>query len=503
MSKNSSIFTKSSFLRLSAASLLILSPALEAAEQPNVLFIVIDDLNDWIGCMDGHPQALTPNIDRIASRGVLFTNAHCSSPACQPSRAAVFTGMTPDKTRVWSNRTKSLAKLMPDVTKLPQPFAKAGYRTLGTGKLIHDRSDDAFSDYFQVEQRWGPITREEADYTKAELPSKGSDNPRHLVKDSTGQEIILPLNRMPSDRAPDRKAGESFDWGPWDVPDSDFGDTQITDWAISKLKEKNDKPLFLAMGYYRPHIPLWAPKRFFERFKDNPGKLPAVKKGDLDDLSATGQKWALEADTAGLHKSVVEHNQWERAIEGYLACITYIDHEVGRILDELNSSPQKDNTMIVLWSDHGWHLGEKQHWGKWTGWERSTRVPLIIAPPKNQALDFTAAGSKCDRPVGLIDLFPTLCDFCKVTPPENLSGESLVPLLKNPKKETKRKLVTTFNPGNFSVRSDQWRYILYKDGSQELYDMKTDPNEWTNLADQPKHQKTIANLRSALNSEQK
>ncbi len=478
---------------------LLIPSFLQAAEKPNVLFIAIDDLNDWIGCLGGHPQALTPNMDRLASRGVLFTNAHCAAPACKPSRAAIFSGLAPGKTGVWSNRTKSLAQLKPDVLKLPQVFAKAGYRTLGTGKLHHSsRSEDSFSEYFKTEQRWAPITREAADYTKKELPSKGTDNPRHTIKDPTGRKVVLPLNRMPSDRAPSKKSGESFDWGPWDVPDSEFGDTKITNWAIERLKEKKDKPLFLALGYYRPHIPLWAPKRFFDRFKDKPGQLSPIKKDDLIDLSEIGKLRALEADTAGLHKTVIKNEEWEKAIEGYLACITYIDHEIGRLLDELDRSPHKNNTIIVLWSDHGWHLGEKQHWGKWTGWERATRVPLIIVPPKNQADHFAASGSKCHRPVGLLDLYPTLTEICNLTPPPNLSGESLAPLLLNPSKETNRKIVTTFNPGNHSVRSDQWRYLVYEDGSEELYDMKKDPNEWSNLANHAKLLPVIKDFRKAL-----
>jgi arylsulfatase A-like enzyme len=343
-----------------------------------------------------------------------------------------------------------------------------------------------------------PISREQSDYTKQDLPTKGSNNPRHVVTDSTGREVILPLNRMPSDRAPRSKAGESFDWGPWDVPDSDFGDTRITDWAIGKLKEKSDNPLFLALGYYRPHIPLWAPKRFFERFKENPGKLPSIREDDLGDLGETGKKWALEPVTGGSHASVLKHNQWAKAVEAYLACTTYVDHEIGRLLDELDRSPYKDNTIIMLWSDHGWHLGEKEHWGKWTGWERSTKVPLIIAPPIRLAKDFAKAGSRCDQPVGLIDLFPTLTDLCGIKAPAGLDGESLVPLLRDPSKLTNRKLLTTFNPENISVRSDRWRYIRYADGSEELYDHKTDPNEWDNLAGNPDHRAVIDSLMEGL-----
>jgi arylsulfatase A-like enzyme len=458
----------------------------------------VDDLNDWIGCMGGHPQAVTPNIDRLAARGVLFTNAHCASPACQPSRAAVFTGLMPEKTGVWSNESKAVTKTAPNAVRIPMAFKAAGYLTMGTGKLIHEGLDPAFSETRYFEQRWSPITNKQSEFTKQDIHTKGSDNPRHLVTDSKGRKVVIPLNRMPSDRNPTTKAGESFDWGPWDVPDSDFGDTKITDWAIDKLEKKSDAPLFLAVGYYRPHIPLWAPERFFHRFKTDPGKLPPIKPDDLDDLGETGRKFALEAYTGGSHASVLKHDQWQKAIEAYLACITYVDAEIGRLLDALDRSPHKDNTIIVLWSDHGWHLGEKQHWGKWTAWERSTRVPLIIAPPLSQAENFAKAGSRCDQPVGLIDLFPTLTALCEVRPPEHLDGESLVPLLRDPSMKTGRKLVTTIGPGNFTVRTERWRYILYKDGSQELYDHKTDPNEWTNLAGNPDHRSVMDSFKSLL-----
>ena len=304
----------------------------------------------------------------------------------------------------------------------------------------------------------------------------------------------MPLNRMPSDRKPDDRAGESFDWGPFDVPDSDFGDTKITDWAIDRIKQKGDKPLFLAVGYYRPHIPLWAPQRFFDRFKVSPGQLPAVKDDDLNDLSPVARQWAVEAVTAGSHATVVKYNQWQAAVEAYLACVTYVDHEIGRLLNALDHAKLGDNTAIVLWSDHGWHLGEKQHWGKWTGWERSTRVPLIIVPPRARADGF-AAGQPCDQPVGLIDLYPTLLDLCQVTGPDTLSGESLVPCLRSPGRSTDRAVVTLFDRGNVSLRSGQWRFIRYADGSEELYDLLKDPHEWTNLAGSPGH----ARIKSRLN----
>ena len=460
------------------------------ADRPNVLFIAVDDLNDWIGCMQGHPQALTPNMDRLAARGVLFTNAHCAAPACNPSRAAVFSGRMPNVTKVWSNDSARLSKLRPDLKQLPNCFANAGYQTLGGGKLSGDKGKP-FDEYQNIDQRWSPIGGDAAEYTEDELPTKGTDNPRHVTNDSRGNEVVLPLNRMPSDRRPGLSGGESFDWGPFDVPDSDFGDTQVTDWAIGKIQSGFDKPFFLGVGYYRPHIPLWAPKRFFERFKTNPAELPDVKSDDLDDLSEAGKRWAVEPITAGSHATVVQYNQWRPAVEAYLACVTYVDHEIGRLLDALDTSQFGDNTVIVLWSDHGWHLGEKEHWGKWTGWERSTKVPLIVVPARKSANQFAAAGSRCDQPVGLIDLYPTLTDLCGIEAPKNLDGQSLTPLLRDPSRITDRMLVTMFDQGNVSIRDNDWRYIRYADGSEELYDRKSDPNEWTNLSGSGRHQTVI------------
>lgn len=195
---------------------------------------------------------------------------------------------------------------------------------------------------------------------------------------------------------------------------------------------------------------------------------------------------------------MLKHEQWEEAIEGYLTCVTYIDYEIGRLLEQLDDSSIKDNTTIVLWSDHGWHLGEKEHWGKWTGWERSTRVPLIIVPPKNQAKDFAPAGSRCGQPVGLIDLFPTLTELCNVELPKELDGQSLAPLLRDPAKQTGRRLITTFDPGNYSVRTEKWRYILYANGNQELYDLQTDPHEWENLIENSEHRDVIERMREDL-----
>jgi len=471
-----------------------------ADSRPNILFISIDDLNDWIGCLKGHPQTLTPNIDRLAARGMLFTNAHCVAPACRPSRAALFTGMVPQKTGVWSNDSKALLDQHPDAHVLPRVFQQAGYRTVGCGKLLHQNSAGkaVFQDYFKPEQRWSPLAKRLTNYSKDELPSKGSDNPRHVVHRPGRTPVILPLNRMPSDRKPNNPAGESFDWGPFDVPGSAMGDAQITDWAIDQLQKQRDQPLFLGVGYYRPHIPLWAPSRYFERFNNVAIQLPPASEDDLNDLSAVAKRRAVAPVTAGSHATVLRFGQWKEAVKSYLACVTFVDHQVGRLIDALDSGQLAENTMIVLWSDHGWHLGEKQHWGKWTGWERSTRVPLIIVPPKSQTADFSAAGCECKQPVSLLDLFPTLTEACGIAAPDDLDGQSLLPLLQEPHQKTERAVTTFFDEGNVTVRTLRWRYIRYADGSEELYDHKFDPNEWANLARDAAYAKVMYGLRSRI-----
>ncbi len=470
-------------------------------DRPNVLFIAIDDMNDWMGCLGGHPQVKTPFIDDLAKRGVLFTNAHCAAPLCNPSRAAVFSGRQPFNTGVYDN-SSSLDSMKSELVLLPQAFQRNGYRTYGTGKLLHKGSKGLWDEEFFTEQRWSPFEGDQVKYTKAELPSKKTDNPRHVIEfGADGRKIVLPLNRMPSDRRPETTDGESFDWGPLDVRDDQMGDGQITDWAIDRLashrKQNDASPFFLAVGYYRPHIPLFAPSQYFKGYPEEKIILPPIREDDLDDVSETAKKWAIEAVTAGSHATVLENDQHKAAVAAYLACVTFIDAQVGRLLKALGKSGCADNTVIVLWGDHGWHLGEKQHWGKWTGWERSTRVPLILAVgddvhrmgnkvthPTKLPKPF-ARNQECSAPVTLIDMYPTLMDICNIDEVTGLDGQSLAGLLADPSQPSDRIVVTTFGKGNYSLRGNRYRYIRYADGSEELYDHKRDPNEWKNRADDP------------------
>jgi arylsulfatase A-like enzyme len=470
----------------------------EPAKRPNVLFIAVDDLNDWVGFLKGHPQVKTPNLDRLARRGLAFTSAYCAAPLCCPSRAAVFSGRQPFRTGIYHNGP-NIRQYHPEIVLLPRYFADHGYRTLGTGKLLHHRSPDLFDEYYTPEQRWSPLRNaKEAEYAPDELASKAT-NPRHVIPSGPGgKTIVLPLNRMPSDRNPGDPAGESFDWGPFDVDDDAMGDGQITNWAVERLKRAADRPFLLCVGYYRPHIPLYAPGRYFELYPEATTFLPRVLDSDLDDLGETGRHWALDPVTAGAHKTVVAHGQWRAAVAAYLACVSFVDAQIGRLLDALDASPHRDSTVIALWGDHGWHLGEKQHWGKWTGWERATRVPLVIAPARTHPPGPNPAGL-CHRPVSLVDLFPTLVELCGLPAVADIDGRSLVPLFLDPDRET-RPVVTTFDYQNYSVRTERWRLIHYRDGSEELYDHAADPDEWRNLAGDRAHDGTRAQLRASLPS---
>ncbi|MDZ4848497.1 MAG: sulfatase [Pirellulaceae bacterium] len=473
----------------------------QTLSKPNVLFIAIDDLNDWLGCLGGHPQAKTPNIDRLAQRGVLFSNAHCAAPLCNPSRSSIFSGRPPLETGVFSNDDSSnIRKLHPEFVLIPQHFHNAGYQTFGAGKLLHKTTADLVDEGFFPDLRWSPFTSKQVDYTDKELPSKGTSNPRHVTI-LNGKSIVLPLNRMPSDRTPDTTGGDSFDWGALEVEDDEMGDGQIATWGAEQLRKVHEKPFFIAIGFYRPHIPLFAPKKYFDLYDGLDIKLPEVTDDDLDDLSPIARSRAIEAETAGAHATVLKYDQWPAAVKSYLACVSFIDAQVGQLLDALDASPNANNTVVMLWSDHGWHLGEKQHWGKWTGWQRSTRVPLIVANAKSSASNAQHIGAVCNQPVSLLDLYPTLIELCQLPTVDGLAGRSLVPLLQNPHQPSDRTVMTTFDRGNYSITGARWHYIRYADGSEELYDRDKDPHEWHNLAHDPKHADRKAELAKTLPDE--
>lgn len=424
-----------------------------AAERPNVLFIAIDDLNDWIGCMGGHPQTRTPNLDRLAERAVLFSNAHCAAPACNPSRCALLNGIRPHQSGVYLN-PQPWRPVLPDSVTLPQHFMAGGYDVRGGGKIFHGRYEDKASWHEWFDS--GPTP---------------------------------PLSKK-EQKNPHSRAGGVV-WGNLhDTPDSEMLDYRMATWAVDYLQREHDKPFFLAVGFKRPHMPWQAPGKYYDKFPASEMVLPTVPADDLRDIPKAG---LAMAKPNGDHAKMLATNNWKYAVQGYLATINFMDGQLGRVLDALESSPHRDNTIICLWSDHGWHLGEKQHWRKFALWERATKAPLMFVAP-----GLTKPGTVCQTPVDFMNIYPTLADLCGLPVGEHLSGVSMRPLLADVEASWDHPAMTTHGRGNHAICYKNWRYIRYADGSEELYDHESDPNEWTNLATRSESRPIIQQLAAHL-----
>lgn len=438
-----------------AASLAVFAMAVscQAADRgtsprPNVLFIIADDLNDWIGCLGGHPDARTPHLDRLAARGTLFANAHVQAPICNPSRASVLTGLRPSTTGIYglspSLRDVSLTR---DAVTLPHYFRSQGYFTATYGKVHHDGT---------VPPRWR--TNEFDVWGIAPLP-------------------LLPPQKLVKTPHPN----PWMDWGVFPENDEDQADFKVATAAIAQLDTRPaDKPFFLCVGFRLPHVPCFVSQRWFDLLPPQAQiTLPPCPKDDRSDVPDFA--WYLHWKLPEPRLSWLQANdQWRSLVRAYLASTAFMDAQVGRLLDALNDRGLTDNTIVVFWSDNGWHLGEKAITGKCSLWERSTRVPLIFAGPG------VKRGAVCTQPVELLDLYPTLTDLCHLPKAAGPQGLSLAPQLRNPLAKRSRPAITTHNVNNHAVRSERWRCICYADGSQELYDLATDPHEWTNRVHEPK-----------------
>ncbi|MEO1992104.1 MAG: sulfatase [Pirellulales bacterium] len=422
-------------------------------EPPNVLLIAIDDMNDWIGCLHGHSGGYSPNIDRLAKRGTLFANAHCQAPICNPSRTSIMYGLRPSGTGVYMNSPKpwSIPAMSTCIT-LPRWFAKHGYHTMTAGKIYHGSG----------------------------LPTGDFDHvgPRPGQRFKTDTRIRKDL--------PKGVAG-LWDFGPQHYEDSKFPDHIDATWAIEQLEKEHAKPFFLAVGFYRPHVPWYAPDRIFKDFPLDEIALPPVKDNDRDDIPPVAFE-VSHVSSPPPHAWFVEHNAWKPAIQSYLSCIQWTDEQVGRLVAALDQSEYAQNTIVVLYSDHGFHLGEKQRWVKFSLWERSTHVPFILYVPGR------FGGTTVQKPTELLSIYPTLVELCGLPPNDAVEGRSLIPLLEKPDSDWPYPALTTHGYKNHALRSERYRYIRYYDGSEELYDMQTDPNEWENLASEhrlPRHQAII------------
>lgn len=426
--------------------LALLAPIAAAELVParaNVLFIAIDDLNDWVGPLNGHPQVKTPNFDRLAEMGTVFSNAHCQSVLCSPSRTSLLTGKRPTSTGIYGLAPfyRDVPELA-DIKSIPQHFRENGYHTLAAGKIFH--SDYGLKAGGLDWDAVGPVA------TGAPFPEKKLVATPHPTK--------------------------LMDWGFFPHKDEDKNDYKIASWSVDRLKSMpQDKPFFLATGFFLPHVPCFATRKWMDLYPLETLKLPEILENDRDDTPRASWwlHWTLPEPRL---RFLIENNEWKNLVRSYLACVSFVDSQLGRVLDALEESGHADNTIIVLWSDHGYHLGEKLITGKNTLWERSTRVPLIFAGSG------IGKNADCKEAVELLDIFPTLCDLVALPQPQGLEGHTLIPQLNNA--ETKRNFpaISNHNPGNNSVRDERWRYIRYVDGSEELYDHQNDPNEFHNLA---------------------
>jgi len=438
---------------LAAAGLVgCLKPARSA--KSNVLFIAIDDLNSWIGCLghlrEGLPVARTPNLDRLAGQGLLFTNAHTPVPWCMPARNALFVGQYANQTGMYID--ERLRDRMPSVQTLPQHFMQHGYTALASGKLFHDTQREA--------QSWHELE------IFARPPSQ---KPR-----------AEKLNQVTG-----LKAGDTLDWGQIADPETEFADAKIADRTIEHLQSRHNTPFFIAAGFRFPHLPWYLPKTLLDLYPTESISLPWVKEDDLDDVPEAGRRMAFSSPFGGSldytqsdHYLITRSNAWKKAVQAFLAAITFADTQLGRVMEALDASPYAESTHVVLWSDNGFHLGEKLHWRKFTLWDQATRVPMMI-----RSADRRAAGRVVDQPVSLVDIYPTLVDMCGLSPPAHaLSGESLAAYFASAEHRKTTPAYVTYGKGNDSVVDEQWRFIRYADGTEELYDHSVDPNEWTNLA---------------------
>ncbi len=459
------------------ACVLIAASPIQAAERPNVLFISVDDINDWIGVFGGHSQAKTPHLDKFARSGaVTFLNAHCAGPVCGPSRSALLSGFMPHRTGLYGNKQNMLdSPIVQKNTTLPEYFSKNGYHTLSRGKIFHRHVTKNGSDpgHWAFDE-WHPGEG-----------GSGVDRNRLTSRDKNL------INGKPGPASKNTKrSGSEFSWGPTKGGLEETKDYKTAAWAAAQLHKSHDKPFFMAVGLSKPHLPFYVPQEFFDLYPLEQFKAPVVPEDDLADiLDSNGrQTFSPSAD----YRWLKENGLLKDAARAYMAACSFADACLGVVFDALEKSPHLDNTIVVFWGDHGWHLGEKLRFRKASGWHESTRVPLIVRLPGSKH------SSQSRRLVNLIDLYPTLIDLCEL-PSKPLDGRSFKSLLADPMASWNASTTTIFGNGNASIHDERWHYIHYRNGTRELYDLKQDPMEWTNLArsDAAESKKALAKL-SAL-----
>ncbi len=415
--------------------------ATSGAKKKNVVMIIVDDLNDWVGAMGGHPDTKTPNMDRLVAQGMLFTNAHATAAICGPSRASVMTGLRPSTSGIYEQlRDEDIQQASPateNITFLTKYFAQHGYKTMGVGKIFHEGAPDgSFEEYGGRIKGFGPYPEKEFVWV--------------------------------SDRT-------NTDWGVYPERDEDMIDYTSAMWAIDKLEQEHDKPFFLTVGFIRPHAPWYAPQKWFDLHPADQLTMPPYLPADQDDIPQISRD-LHEMPMMPTTEWAIESGEWPNIVQAYLASVSFVDHYIGEVLKTLENSSYANNTIVVLWGDHGYHIGEKNRFAKHSLWEETSRVPLMIKSPGG------VKGQVNNTAVSLLDLYPTLVDLAELPSNTANEGKSLKSLLEGSDTGPGHVAITTYGYNNHAIRDDRYRYIRFADGSEELYDHSNDPDEWENLA---------------------
>lgn len=447
-----------------------------SSKQPNIIFFAVDDMNDFVNPL-GHGQAITPNMDRLAAMGVTFTNAHAPNSYCAPSRTAIWTGLQSTTTGCYRDEVYQFD--YPNLVPLHEAFKEGGYNTYGAGKLNHHPGGhidlDGWDEYFARNEQ---IRKEgiPTGYHGDDLP-RPEKIPNSSYYAKTGREQII--------------GGGFLEWAAIPNEDSDkMMGVQRTKWICDLLKQQHDNPFFMALGLYTPHYPNYVPKKYFDLYDLDKIQLPEIPEDDLDDLPADIQK--KQNNRSHYRKSLEETGTYKEAVRAYLAAVSYADGLLGDVLDALEASVYKDNTVVVFWSDQGYHLGEKGDWGKHTLWSETSRVPLFISGaniPKNKKVNSTA---------GLIDLYPTLMELCNLPKQHSLDGKSLLPELMTTGYEDRDLFIPYHQSGSYAVVNENFRYIHYNNGGEEFYNIKEDQNEWNNLINDEQNKSIIEKMKQVV-----
>ena len=409
-------------------------------KKPNILLISVDDLNDWIGVMGGHTQAITPNIDKLASNGILFTNANCQSPICNPSRASLMTSLYPSSTGIYFlNPSLGESPIALKNLLMPDRFLIEGYDVSGAGKLFHNKKENKLyiDNYWENFGKWfGPLTEKKLSSFK-------------------GHKL--------------------WDWGGLNLDESETEDSKLANWAVNQISRKMNKSFWIGVGFFKPHVPLIVPKKWFDLYPLETVELPKIFTNDIDDISEYAKNLSSLNHVAPSHHWVISNKEWKPLVRSYLACISFVDHQIGKVLNALEKNNKSQNTFVVLFSDNGFHLGEKERWAKRSLWGNGSNVPLIISGPG------LPKGKISDLPVQLLDIYPTLLELTGLKLDPLHEGKSLIPIMKSEKSNWPHLSRTSFGPGNYAIVSRNYRFIQYNDGSEEFYDRIKDPHEWFNL----------------------